>query len=320
MPDFDLILRDGHVVNASGISQADIGIIDGRIAAIGANIAGTTREEILASGLHVFAGVIDSHVHFNEPGRTEWEGIETGSRALAAGGGTMFFDMPLNAHPPTLDAESFQLKLAAMQKSSLTDFAMWGGLVPQNLHRMEELAECGVVGFKAFMCDSGIEDFTRADDETLSEGMKRAAALNLPVAVHAESQSTTKRLAREFLEAEKISVHDYLDSRPIAAELEAIGRAVELSNETGCALHVVHVSSAAGVDSSRRRAQKEPTSLVKHVRIISYSMNRMSNRSELSPSARRRSVPWPSKRNFGSACSPERSIPSVPITLRRLRP
>jgi len=247
MADFDLILRGGTVVTSTGLNVADIAVAEGRIVALAPQLPGAAREEIAAKGLHVFPGVIDSHVHFNEPGRTEWEGIETGSRALAAGGGTIFFDMPLNAHPPTLDAESFQLKLAAAQKSSCVDFALWGGLVPQNVDGLEELAACGVIGFKAFMSDSGIDDFPQVDEATLRKGMKRAAALKLPVAVHAESESMTKTLAHERLRQNKTSIRDYLDSRPIAAELEAIGRAVDLAGETGCALHVVHVSSSEGV-------------------------------------------------------------------------
>jgi len=130
MPEFDLLIRGADPF-------PEIGIADGKIVSF-AN--GSAREEIDATGLHVFPGVIDSHVHFNEPGRADWEGLETGSRALAAGGGTLFFDMPLNAHPPTCDAASFDLKLVAAQKKSLTDFAFWGGLVPGNLDKMAELA------------------------------------------------------------------------------------------------------------------------------------------------------------------------------------
>ncbi len=247
MPDYDLILRGGTVVTSTGLKEADVAVSGEIIVALGPQLPGTAREEIIATGLHIFPGVIDAHVHFNEPGRTDWEGIETGSRALAAGGGTMFFDMPLNAHPPTLDAESFRLKLAAAEKNSLTDFALWGGLVPENVDRLEELAACGVIGFKAFMANSGIEDFSRADEATLRAGMKRAAALKLPVAVHAESEAMTNALAQERIAANKTSVRDYLDSRPIAAELDAIRRALDLAGETGCALHVVHVSSSAGI-------------------------------------------------------------------------
>jgi allantoinase len=248
MPDYDLILRGGTVVTGDGEQAADVCIADGQIAALELKACSSARAVMDASGLHIFPGVIDAHVHFNEPGRTDWEGIETGSRALAAGGGTMFFDMPLNAHPPTLDAESFALKRAAAEKSSLTDFALWGGLVPENVDRLEELAACGVIGFKAFMSNSGIEDFSRADDTTLREGMKRAARLKLPVAVHAESETMTDALAQEKMRAGKTSIRDYLDSRPIAAELEAVRRAIDYAGETGCALHVVHVSSAAGLE------------------------------------------------------------------------
>src|ERR1051326_3023960 len=262
MPDFDLIIRGGQVVfprpkiallgdgswqqiipdYTSGVEQKDIAISDGKIAAVEPNLRGSAGEIIDASGLHILPGLIDSHVHFNEPGRAHWEGFETGSRALAAGGGTMFFDMPLNAHPPTLDAESFDQKLACAQRASLVDFAFWGGIVPGNLDHLEELSERGVIGFKAFMSNSGIDDFPRADDRTLREGMKHAAALGKIVAVHAESESITSQLAEQSISAGKMSVRDYLASRPIHAELEAIQRALELAAETQCRLHIVHVS------------------------------------------------------------------------------
>src|ERR1700744_6502293 len=119
MSKFDLILRSGKVVTSETEQVADIGIVDGKIVALESNLTGTTHSEINAAGLHHFPGLIDAHVHFNEPGRADWEGIETGSRALAAGGGTLFFDMPLNAHPPSCDAASFDLKLVAAQKNSL---------------------------------------------------------------------------------------------------------------------------------------------------------------------------------------------------------
>lgn len=247
MSDFDLIIRAGRVVLREREETVDIGIGGGKIEALRTNLPGTAREEIDAGNLAVLPGLIDAHVHFNEPGRTHWEGIETGSRALAAGGGVMFFDMPLNAHPPTCDGPAFDLKLAAARKNSLVDFAFWGGLVPHNLAQLETLAGRGVIGFKAFMSDSGIEDFARSDDTTLREGMKKARALNLPVAVHAESDTLTKKLAAEKVAAGKWSVRDYLASRPVEAELEAIRRATELAGETRCKLHIVHVSSGQGV-------------------------------------------------------------------------
>jgi allantoinase len=241
-----LLIRDGLVVFETEVVPANLGISDGKIVSINAREE-TARETIDAVGLHVFPGVIDAHVHFNEPGRTDWEGLETGSHAVAAGGGTLFFDMPLNAHPPTIDAESFRMKQAAAEQKSVTDFALWGGLVPQNLDKLGELAECGVIGFKAFMSNSGIDDFSSVNDTVLREGMKRAAQLKLPVAVHAECDNLTSRLAAEAIAENRTGIRDYLDSRPIKAELDAIQRAIDLAGETGCALHVVHVSSAAGV-------------------------------------------------------------------------
>ena len=245
MSKLDLIIRGGTVVTPDGGRQTDIGVADGKIVSMGAH--GTARAEIDCTGLHIFPGLIDSHVHFNEPGRTDWEGIKTGSHALAAGGGTLFFDMPLNAHPPTCDAASFDEKLEAAEKSSLTDFAFWGGLVPGNLDKLEELAERGVIGFKAFMANSGIEDFLCVDDRTLRKGMKRAAKPGKLVAVHAESETITWELSQKIQAAGKISVRDYLDSRSIHAELDAIERAIEIAGETKCALHIVHVSCGAGV-------------------------------------------------------------------------
>src|SRR5215218_9649861 len=146
----------------------------------------TSREEIDARGLHVLPGALDAHVHFNETGRADWEGWATGTAALAAGGATACVEMPLNAHPPTIDGPAFDQKAQAARAAAKVDFALWGGLVPGPLDRLDELAERGAVGFKAFMCDTGIEDFAAADDDVLGAGMERAAALGLPVAVHAE--------------------------------------------------------------------------------------------------------------------------------------
>lgn len=225
---------------------ADIAIEDGKIVAIGPELPGS-REEMDAHGLHVFPGLIDVHLHFNEPGRTEWEGAATGSRALAAGGGTLFFDMPLNSTPCTVNAQAFDLKRTALETSAITDFGLWGGLIPGNVGEMAELADRGVVGFKAFLCDSGLPEFPRADDFTLLEGMREAARLGLPVAVHAESQEITQGLARKIAPEDRGGVRAFLVSRPVVAELEAIQRATLLARETGAKLHIVHVSSGRGV-------------------------------------------------------------------------
>src|SRR6266516_7671875 len=196
MGQYELVVRNGTLVTTRGVIRSDLAIADGGIVALAQDLDGAGREDIDAAGMHIFPGVIDAHVHFNEPGRTHWEGFATGTRALAAGGTTTFFDMPLNASPPTLDADSFDLKCKAAQASSLVDFALWGGLVPGNLSHMDELAQRGVIGFKAFMSNSGIEDFAAVDDVTLYEGMQRAAQLDRIVALHAESEQITSILAR----------------------------------------------------------------------------------------------------------------------------
>jgi allantoinase len=241
----DLIIRGGTLV-IDGLPQADLAIDNGKISAIAPELPGAANE-IDARGLHVFPGIIDAHLHFNEPGRTEWEGAATGSRALAAGGGTLFFDMPLNSTPCTVDADAFDAKRDALSASSITDFALWGGLIPGGVRHMEELAHRGVVGFKAFLCDSGLPEFPRADDLTLFEGLREAARLGLPVAVHAESQGITQGLAQRLLAADRASVRAFLNSRPVVAELEAIHRATLLAREVGAKLHIVHVSSGRGV-------------------------------------------------------------------------
>src|SRR3712207_5843986 len=247
MSTYDLILRGGTLVTANGLQEADLAVAAGRIADISAELEGAAREVVDASGLHVFPGAIDAHAHFNEPGRTHWEGFDTGTGALAAGGMTAYVEMPLNAHPPTCDAQSFDLKVAAAEASSLVDFGLWGGLVPGNVGRLDELAERGVVGFKAFMSNSGIDDFQAADDLTLYEGMQRAAELGLPVLVHAENDQITSLPARRAVAEGRTTMRDYLDSRPVVAALEAIGRSILFAEETGCSLHVVHVSTGRGV-------------------------------------------------------------------------
>ncbi len=240
----DLLIRNGRALSGN---QIDIAVHDGKIVEIGASLGGEAREEIDAAGQLVLPGVVDAHVHFNEPGREHWEGFATGSRALAAGGGTTFADMPLNAAPPTIDRASFELKRAAGEASSVLDFALWGGLVPENLDRLEELADCGVVGFKAFMIDSGIEDFPGVDARVLREGMKIAARLGLPVAVHAEDPAIVEKCTRAIRDAGGKGVREFLDSRPPESEVEAVRVALDLAGETGCSLHVVHLSCPGAI-------------------------------------------------------------------------
>jgi allantoinase len=222
-------------------SPDDVAVTDGVIAAIGPGLdAGA--EEIDATGLLVLPGVVDVHVHLNDPGRADWEGFATGTRALAAGGATCAADMPLNSAPPTIDADGFAAKVAAALGRAHVDVALWGGLVPGDLDRLDALAGLGVIGFKAFMCETGIDDFVRADDDVLAAGMARAARLGLPVAVHAEDQDVVGPLAADAIAHGRTGMRDYLASRPARAEVAAVRTALTIAAETGCALHVVHVS------------------------------------------------------------------------------
>lgn len=234
------------MVTPGGCARGDVGVADGRIEAVGPDLEGGARETIDATGLHVFPGVVDAHVHCNDPGRSDSEGFAHGTSALAAGGTTTFVDMPLNASPPTVDGPAFDLKVAAASGTAFVDFALWGGLVPGSVDRLDELAERGVVGFKAFMCPTGMDDFPAADDDTLHAGMARAARLGLPVAVHAEDAELTTRLAARAVSEGRTTMRDYLASRPVAAELEAVERAIGIAEETGCSLHVVHISTGRG--------------------------------------------------------------------------
>ena len=245
----EFVIRGAQVCLPDGLRMADVAVSGGCIAAIGDNLGGHATVD--ADGMVLLPGAIDAHVHYNEPGRTDWEGWATGSLASAAGGATCVFEMPLNAHPPTLDAESFALKKAAAEASSVVDFALWGGITPANLDKLSELAACGVIGFKAFMSSSGTDDFKRADTKTLRAGMQRAAELGLPVAVHAEDEAMVSAAAKTAREAGRTSMRDYLGSRSVEAELAAIRAACDLAGETGCRLQVVHVSCGEGLDEIR---------------------------------------------------------------------
>ncbi|MFC4766726.1 allantoinase [Effusibacillus consociatus] len=241
----DLIIRNGTIVTERGIFQGDIAIQGERIIEIAEQLSvdWKAQQEIEASGLHVFPGLMDTHVHFNEPGRTDWEGISSGSRSLAAGGVTTFFDMPLNSSPPTTTLHGFRLKKQVAEEKSVVDFGLWGGLVPGNLDSLESLKKSGVIGFKAFMSNSGIDDFVHVDDSTLFQGMEKIAELGSILALHAENDVITSRLSASSIEQGRLTVRDFCSSRPILSEIEAVERALTYAEATKCKLHIVHVSS-----------------------------------------------------------------------------
>ncbi len=237
MSDHDLLVHGG------GITLA---ISEGIITEAGSNILGSANEEIDFGSANILPGWIDAHVHFNEPGRADWEGISTGSRALAAGGGTTFFDMPLNSSPPVITRAAFEEKRRIAESKSCLDFALWGGLTPDSLDHMEDMAAAGAIGFKAFMCPSGLDEFQNANPSTLRKGMEIAARLGLPVGVHAEDPDVILMHQEEHPCAGN-DMRAWLDSRPIEAELSAIRIAIDLAGETGCDLHIVHVTCPEGI-------------------------------------------------------------------------
>jgi allantoinase len=246
----DLVIRNGDVVLPRGRAVTDIAVTDGVITAIGSEVR-HAAEVIDAHGLVVLPGVVDAHVHFNEPGRAEWEGWDAGTRGAAAGGVTTVLEMPLNAHPPTITARDFDAKQAVASRKALVDFGLWGGLVDDNLAELAGLAARGVVGFKAFMSESGVDDFRRVPDGVLAAGLKAAARLGIVVGVHAESHEMVERLGAEIRSQRQIDRLAWCRARPPAAEVEAIRRLVSCVRGAGpggdVRAHVVHVSSAEGL-------------------------------------------------------------------------
>ncbi|MGY3316086.1 dihydroorotase-like cyclic amidohydrolase [Peribacillus simplex] len=196
---YDLIIRNGYVVFPDEVKKADLAIRDGVIVKVGDHLDGKANEEYEADGQHIFPGMIDVHVHFSEPGRAHWEGFETGSQMMAAGGCTTYFDMPLNGIPSTIDRKALLEKGKIGGMKSVIDFGLWGGLVPGNIDDLEDLAKSGVIGFKAFLSATGNEEFERADDFTLLHGMKKIAELGKVLALHAESDPITQWFKQDHL-------------------------------------------------------------------------------------------------------------------------
>lgn len=248
---YDLVVANGLLVTPRGTFPGCVGISGGRIVDVAEDRL-DGHEVMDARGRLVLPGAVDLHVHFNEPGRTHWEGWGPGSRAAAAGGVTTAVEMPLNANPPTTTVQSLQAKVAAAQAQSAVDFALWGGLITDNLDDLAALAAGGVIGFKAFMCETGTPEFTRVDDDRLHEGLVRLRALKQLLAVHAESHAITRDLTERLRAEGRRDRRAWGEARPPVAELEAIDRALFLAREAGCRLHIVHVSIPEGVEAVRR--------------------------------------------------------------------
>ncbi len=239
-----LLVSGGLLVDELSVRRADVLVQDGRVQAILPPDHGQTAANVIdATGLHVLPGVVDAHVHFNEPGRTDWEGFVTGTTAAAASGITTVCDMPLNCHPPTLDARALALKRSAIVDHALIDYAFWGGVVPDSLEHLKELKREHVVGVKAFLCDSGLAEYPHLDEFSQLETMQACADLGLLLALHAEDAAETGRLGQQARAEGRPEALDWAHSRPPSTELDAVRRSLELAAETGARLHFVHIST-----------------------------------------------------------------------------
>lgn len=209
-----------------------------------------------ATGLIVSPGMVDAHTHISEPGRTHWEGYETGTRAAAKGGITTMIEMPLNQLPATVDRETIELKFDAAKGKLTIDAAQLGGLVSYNLDRLHELDEVGVVGFKCFVAtcgDRGIDnDFRDVNDWQFYKGAQKLGEMDQTVLVHCENALICDELGEEAKREGRVTAHDYVASRPVFTEVEAIRRVLYLAKAAGCRLHVCHISSPEGRGSNAR--------------------------------------------------------------------
>ncbi|HEY3936852.1 MAG TPA: allantoinase AllB [Bryobacteraceae bacterium] len=249
-----MVLRSRRVVIRNEVRPACIAFESGRILAIEeySNVP-KAGEFIDAGDSYVLPGLVDTHVHVNEPGRSEWEGFQTATRAAAAGGVTALVDMPLNAIPATTSPEALAQKREAARGACCVDYAFWGGVVPGNEDQLLPLAEAGVRGFKCFLVDSGVPEFPMVTEEHLARAMPLIAKTGLPLLVHAEFP--------ELLRAAPGSrrYQDYVRSRPPGSEVAAVRLMIRLCRAHHCRVHIVHLSSAEALaDIRRARAEGLP--------------------------------------------------------------
>jgi allantoinase len=232
-----------RVLTSEGLNETTILIENGKIEKV---YPGKWRDENVSfddvGDSVVMPGLIDPHVHINEPGRVEWEGFETATLAAAASGITTLIEMPLNASPVTTTVNALKIKTEAAKGKLHVNCGFWGGLVPQNLNEVEKLVKAGVFGIKAFMTHSGIDDFPNVSEEHLRKAMPILAKYNVPLLVHAELD--WHHQGQEELKKNPTSYRAYLNSRPKEWEDEAIKMLIRLCEATRCSTHIVHLSSA----------------------------------------------------------------------------
>jgi len=246
----DLVVKNGNIVFPDYIVRGGVAIDEGKVVAIGSSEVMPSAERVIdAEGLYILPGVIDAHVHFREPGLEYKEDFYTGSMAAACGGVTTVCDMP-NVNPPTKDRESFMLKLERAKSKSLVDFGIFGVILPDNIDKIGELKEAGVIGYKIFMGET-VGKLPSPDDWELVAAFKEVAKTGLRVGVHAENRQITDHLINEFKKAGKREPVYHLESRPSISEAEAIQRAILFSSISRTKLHIFHLSSKEGVEVIR---------------------------------------------------------------------
>lgn len=238
---YDLVIRAERVVTPQGERAAAVAMVDGAIALVTERDAPlqAAREVTLADDEALLPGVVDSHVHINEPGRTEWEGFESATRAAAAGGTTTIVDMPLNSIPATTTVPALQLKLAAAEGKLACDVAFLGGAVPDNVGALRELREAGVVAYKSFLTPSGVDEFANISRDELFQHCHEIARCGGMLMVHAEDPAVIDGAAPPHGR----SYPAFVASRPPEAEMEAVGWCIDAARRTGAHVHIVHVSS-----------------------------------------------------------------------------
>jgi allantoinase len=231
-----------------GERPAAVHAVDGRITAVTAFADAPASAVTLADDEVLLPGLVDSHVHVNEPGRTEWEGFASATRAAVAGGITTIVDMPLNSIPATTTLDALHVKREAAKGQVSVDVAFWGGVVPGNLDQLHLLHEAGVVGFKCFLLDSGVPDFPPLDDGGLRAALAELAAVDGLLIAHAEDADVIAAAP----EGSGPSYAGFLASRPGAAEESAIGRLIAAARDTGARVHVVHLADADALPILRK--------------------------------------------------------------------
>jgi allantoinase len=243
-----LVVRARRVVLPDGERPAAVHTEGGRIAAVTDFDDAPGGAVTLADDEVLLPGVVDSHVHVNDPGRTEWEGFASATRAAAAGGVTTIVDMPLNSIPPTTTPEALHVKREVAEGQVAVDVAFWGGAVPGNLRELRPLHEAGVVGFKCFLLDSGVPEFPPLDDAGLREALAEIAGLGGLLIAHAEDPGVIEAAPDPLGD----SYAGFLASRPPEAETGAIDRLIEAARDTGARVHVVHLAAADALPPLRK--------------------------------------------------------------------